>query len=159
MDAIRKTFCLLLVVAFTVAACGGGEDPTDTGGSAPDDSECDTSPMTTDSGLEIQEIECGDGETAESGDTLVVHYTGTLADGTKFDSSLDRGEPFSFKVGAGDVIQGWDEGFVGMKVGGKRKLTIPPELGYGEAGSPPVIPPNATLIFEVELVDIQPKQS
>lgn len=156
MDAIKRSFCLLLFVALTAAACGGGEPTTDAGG--PPDDDCDTSPVTTDSGLEYQEIECGDGETAESGDTVVVHYTGTLADGTKFDSSLDRGEPFTFPLGAGQVIKGWDEGLVGMKVGGKRKLTIPPELGYGPAGSPPVIPPNATLIFDVELLDIQPKK-
>ena len=154
MDAIKRSFCLLLFVALTAAACGGGETTTDAGG--PPDDDCDTSPVTTDSGLEYQEIECGDGETAESGDTVVVHYTGTLADGTKFDSSVDRGEPFTFPLGAGQVIKGWDEGLVGMKVGGKRKLTIPPELGYGPDGSPPVIPPNATLIFDVELLDIQP---
>ena len=156
MDAIKRSFCLLLFVALTGAGCGGGETTTDAGG--PPDDDCDTSPVTTDSGLEYQEIECGDGETAESGDTVVVHYTGTLADGTKFDSSVDRGEPFTFPLGAGQVIKGWDEGLVGMKVGGKRKLTIPPELGYGPAGSPPVIPPNATLIFDVELLDIQPKK-
>lgn len=156
MDTFRKIFLLLLVVALT-AACGGGDTETDAGGSSADD-DCDTSTVTTDSGLEIQEIECGDGETAESGDTVVVHYTGTLADGTKFDSSLDRGEPFTFSLGTHEVIEGWDEGLVGMNVGGKRKLTIPPELGYGPAGSPPVIPPNATLIFEVEMIDIQPKK-
>lgn len=157
MDAIRKTFCLLLFVVGLTSACGGGDTATETGGSSAED-DCDTGTVTTDSGLETQEIECGDGETAESGDTLVVHYTGTLADGTKLDSSLDRGEPFTFLLGAHDVIEGWDEGLVGMKVGGKRKLTIPPELGYGAAGSPPVIPANATLVFDVELVDIKPKK-
>jgi len=92
---------------------------------------------------------------AETGKTVKVHYTGTLTDGTKFDSSLDRGEPFTFQLGAGRVIKGWDEGVKGMRVGGKRKLTIPPDMGYGETGSPPKIPPNATLVFEIELLDVQ----
>lgn len=103
--------------------------------------------------LQIEDLEIGSGQEVKNGDTVSVHYTGTLTDGTKFDSSLDRGEPFSFTVGEGSVIKGWDEGLVGMKIGGKRKLTIPPELGYGDkqAGS---IPPNSTLIFEIELLDI-----
>jgi len=92
---------------------------------------------------------------AETGKTVKVHYTGTLTDGTKFDSSLDRGEPFSFQLGAGQVIRGWDEGVKGMRVGGKRKLTIPPDMGYGAAGAPPKIPPNATLMFEIELLEVQ----
>ena len=110
---------------------------------------------TTDSGLVIEDLTVGSGAEAKTGDTVSVHYTGTLIDGSKFDSSLDRGTPFTFTLGAGQVIQGWDEGIAGMKVGGKRKLTIPPELGYGASGYPPVIPKNATLIFEVELVEIK----
>ena len=107
--------------------------------------------------MEIKEIECGEGTEAESGDLLVVHYTGKLDDGTVFDSSVG-GDPFSFQLGSGMVIQGWELGFEGMKEGGKRELTIPPELGYGEAGAPPDIPPNATLTFEVELVEVQESQ-
>lgn len=105
--------------------------------------------------LKIEDIEVGTGDEAVTGKSITVHYTGTLTDGTKFDSSVDRNEPFTFNLGAGQVIQGWDQGFAGMKVGGKRKLTIPASLGYGEAGSPPVIPANATLIFEVELLEVK----
>lgn len=104
--------------------------------------------------LIIDDLQVGDGEEAVSGKQIMVHYTGTLEDGTKFDSSLDRSQPFGFNLGAGQVIQGWDQGFAGMKVGGKRKLTIPPEMGYGAAGAGGVIPPNATLIFEVELLEV-----
>ena len=111
--------------------------------------------ITTESGLQYQEIEVGQGEVAKSGDIVNVHYTGTLEDGTKFDSSLDRGEPFEFPLGAGMVIAGWDEGVAGMAIGGKRKLTIPPELGYGERGAGGVIPGGAIIIFEVELVGIK----
>ena len=104
--------------------------------------------------MKIETLKEGTGEIAKNGDTVSVHYTGTLEDGTKFDSSVDRGTPFSFILGAGRVIQGWDLGVAGMKVGEKRKLTIPPELGYGASGAGDVIPPNATLIFEVELLGI-----
>ena len=97
----------------------------------------------------------GTGKRADNGDTVVVHYTGMLEDKTKFDSSIDRGQPFSFTLGSGQVIQGWEQGVLGMQVGEKRKLTIGPRLAYGEAGVPGTIPPNATLIFEVELLEIQ----
>lgn len=106
--------------------------------------------------LKIETTEEGAGDrVAKSGDTIAVHYTGTLTDGTKFDSSIDRGEPFEFTIGAGQVIKGWDEGLLGMKVGEKRTLTIPSEKGYGATGAGGVIPPNATLIFETELVSIR----
>ena len=105
--------------------------------------------------LICEDIEIGEGAEAVAGSTVVVHYSGFLTDGSKFDSSLDRNDPFSFKLGAGMVIKGWDEGFNGMKVGGKRKLTIPPEMGYGSAGAGGVIPPNATLVFDVELLDVK----
>ena len=111
--------------------------------------------MTTASGLKYQDITVGTGQEAKTGDTVSVHYSGYLTDGTKFDSSVDRGEPFQFTVGAGNVIAGWDEGLVGMRVGGVRQLTIPPDLGYGAAGAGGgTIPPNATLIFDVELISI-----
>jgi len=105
--------------------------------------------------LVIDDLTPGTGTEAATGDSVDVHYTGWLTDGKKFDSSKDRGRPFSFKLGAGMVIKGWDEGVAGMKVGGKRKLMIPPELGYGTRGAGNVIPPNAELIFEVELLKIK----
>ncbi len=111
---------------------------------------------TTDSGLMYYDLVAGTGDTPTTGQTVVVHYTGWLEDGTEFDSSLNSGQPFSFQLGAGNVIPGWDEGLSTMKVGGKRQLIIPPDLGYGESGAGGVIPPNATLIFEVELLEIQP---
>lgn len=108
--------------------------------------------ITTESGLEYEELTVGEGETAEAGHYVTVHYTGWLTDGTKFDSSRDRDRPFKFDLGEGSVIRGWDEGVQGMKVGGIRRLTIPSELGYGKRGAGGIIPPNATLIFEVELL-------
>jgi peptidylprolyl isomerase len=111
--------------------------------------------ISTPSGLKYTDIREGTGASPKTGQVAVVHYTGWLTDGTKFDSSVDRGEPFKFPVGMGNVIKGWDEGVATMKVGGKRKLIIPPSLGYGARGAGGVIPPNAELVFEVELLDIK----
>jgi FKBP-type peptidyl-prolyl cis-trans isomerase len=111
--------------------------------------------VTTKSGLKYEDLKEGSGDAAKSGDNVEVHYTGWLKDGTKFDSSKDRGKPFSFELGAGKVIKGWDEGVAGMKVGGKRKLIIPSELGYGKRGAGKDIPPDAELIFEVELLKVK----
>lgn len=105
--------------------------------------------------LKAEDLIVGRGEETKSGDTISVHYTGTLLDGVKFDSSLDRGQSFEFKLGGGQVIKGWDEGLVGMKVGGKRRLTIPPRLAYGNNSPSPKIPANSTLVFEVELLGIK----
>src|SRR5688572_10418123 len=112
----------------------------------------DSKTVKTPSGLEYEDQQVGTGASPQAGQTAVVHYTGWLTNGKKFDSSRDRGEPFSFAVGRGRVIQGWDEGVLSMRVGGKRKLTIPASLGYGARGAGGVIPPNASLVFEVELL-------
>jgi len=114
-----------------------------------------TQEITTESGLKYIDNEVGTGKSPLSGQGVMVHYTGTLEDGTKFDSSVDRDKPFSFTIGIGRVIAGWDEGVMSMKVGGKRRLIIPSELGYGAQGAGGVIPPNATLIFDVELLEIR----
>ena len=149
-----------LAVVALLATCGDGQEasptPTPTatqveGGLPPVSGE----PTVTASGLQFIDIEVGTGDAPQSGQTVEVHYTGWLADGTKFDSSLDRGQPLSFVLGADQVIASWEEGVTSMKVGGKRRLIIPPELGYGERGYPPDVPPNAELIFDVELLAIK----
>ena len=111
--------------------------------------------ITTSSGLQYIDQVVGTGDTATAGQTVSVHYTGWLTNGKKFDSSVDRGQPFSFRLGIGQVIKGWDEGVQGMKIGGKRKLTIPSNLGYGARGAGGLIPPHATLVFDVELLGVQ----
>ena len=104
--------------------------------------------------LQIEDLKAGNGQEAKAGDRVTVHYVGTLTNGEKFDSSRDRGKGFSFKLGAGQVIKGWDQGVAGMRIGQMRKLTIPPHLAYGDRGFPPVIPPGSTLVFEVELLSV-----
>jgi FKBP-type peptidyl-prolyl cis-trans isomerase len=144
----------LTLLALLLAACGGDGESKSAGGDA--GFAVDSAALTkTASGLQYQDVVTGTGPEATPGQIAVVHYTGWLTDGTKFDSSRDHGEPFSFPLGGGQVIAGWDQGVAGMKVGGKRKLVIPPDLGYGPGGSPPVIPPNATLVFDVELLEVQ----
>ena len=116
----------------------------------------DTTKMTkASSGFWYVDLAPGQGDSATAGRTVTVHYTGWLPDGTKFDSSRDRGEPFAFTLGAGQVIAGWDEGVKGMKVGGRRKLVLPPQLAYGDGGAPPAIPPGATLVFDVEVLKVE----
>lgn len=114
-------------------------------------------PIKYENGLIVEDLSVGTGKTASNGDTLSAHYIGALEDGTKFDSSYDRGQPLEFVLGSGQLIQGWELGLVGMKEGGKRKLIIPPTLGYGAKGAGGVIPPNATLVFEIELVGVVKK--
>lgn len=111
--------------------------------------------MTKPDGLVMEDVKVGTGAEAKAGQMVSVHYTGWLTNGTKFDSSVDRGRPFEFNLGGGQVIKGWDEGVAGMKVGGKRKLTIPPQLGYGARGAGATIPPNSTLVFDVELLGVK----
>ncbi|MGB3494469.1 MAG: FKBP-type peptidyl-prolyl cis-trans isomerase [Elainellaceae cyanobacterium] len=133
------------------------EDPESTDPSAnttEDTMDNSTETITTESGLQYIDVEEGSGAMPQTGQTVVVHYTGTLENGTKFDSSRDRNQPFSFRIGVGQVIKGWDEGVATMRVGGQRQLIIPPDLGYGARGAGGVIPPNATLLFDVELLRI-----
>ena len=149
---------LVLLTSVSLLACVGSADrensPPAAGFAA--SLEVDTTAMTkTPSGLRYQDITAGQGAEAAADRTVSVHYTGWLPNGEKFDSSRDRNEPFSFSLGAGQVIAGWDEGVAGMKVGGRRKLVIPADLGYGTAGAPPDIPPGATLVFDVELLDVR----
>ena len=146
------TFPLVLCAFVIMAASGCGGNGSDTTNSSP--SKVSGQPTTTASGLQYWDIKAGSGATAVPGKTVKVHYTGWLSTGAKFDSSVDRGEPFSFPLGEGQVIKGWDEGVVGMKAGGKRQLRIPPDLGYGAQGAGNSIPPNATLVFDVELLDV-----
>ncbi|HWF62537.1 MAG TPA: FKBP-type peptidyl-prolyl cis-trans isomerase [Nitrospira sp.] len=147
MKHSRMTLIIALLVLTSILR--GGSIMTASG------EQSNTQEVTTSSGLKYVDQVIGTGDAAVAGKTASVHYSGWLENGKKFDSSVDRGQPFSFPLGAGRVIKGWDEGVQGMKVGGKRKLTIPSDLGYGSRGAGGVIPPNATLIFDVELLAVR----
>ena len=158
MRGVEKLIVLLLLaVAVVIPACSQ-KDAKGAGETAPQAAKpaaVNAQTVTTASGLAYQDVKPGTGASPVSGKQVKVHYTGWLENGTKFDSSLDRNEPFVFVIGAGQVIPGWDEGVSSMKVGGKRRLIVPSKLGYGEQGAGGVIPPNATLIFDVELLDVE----
>lgn len=152
MRSVEKLLVLFLfITAVAIAACSD-KDAKPASDAKP--AAAMESAVTTPSGLSYVDIAAGTGPQPTQGKPVKVHYTGWLENGTKFDSSVDRGEPFVFTVGVGEVIPGWDEGVMSMKTGGKRRLIVPPHLGYGGAGAGGVIPPNATLIFEVELLDV-----
>ncbi|MEO6057206.1 MAG: FKBP-type peptidyl-prolyl cis-trans isomerase [Gemmatimonadales bacterium] len=142
---------VLLSWLTSLAACASGGDAKTGGFSGADTTKMTKAP----SGLWYADEAAGQGPEAQPGQAVRVHYTGWLTDGKKFDSSRDHGEPFEFTLGAGQVISGWDEGVKGMKVGGRRKLVLPPRMAYGEAGAPPDIPPNSTLVFDVEVLGIR----
>jgi len=151
MRSVEKYLILFLLTAFAlIPACTQNEQKVTQSAEQKGGEKM----VKTPSGLQYEDLVPGSGDSPKQGKKVTVHYTGWLTNGTKFDSSVDKNEPFTFVIGAGQVIPGWDEGVLSMKIGGKRKLVIPPELGYGAAGAGGVIPPNATLVFEVILLDI-----
>ena len=139
----RKVIAVLLLV-IPISSCSADESP------------CVREPVTIEEGLVYEDLVCGEGLEAGRGDRLTVEYTASLADGTPIESSSDLGEPVSFRLGSGMVIQGWDDGLPGMREDGTRRLTVPPELAYWDSGLPPDIPPDATLVFEIELLEVEP---
>ena len=163
LHRFAATYALVLGLVAFATGCSQNETPKENETTAPPAVATEPQPATaaaapqpgaTVTELKMEDTKVGTGDEAVTGKNVTVHYTGWLTDGTKFDSSKDHGQPFTFQLGAGQVIKGWDQGVVGMKVGGVRKLTIPPSLGYGANGAGGVIPPNATLVFEVELLAV-----
>ena len=152
---MRARFLLLVSLVFVVRSAIAEPTPSATNGIPPLPSVVQW--HTTPSGLQYADTAIGNGATPNEGQIVVVHFIGWLDDGTKFDSTRDRGKPFGFPLGSGQVIKGWDEGVRGMHVGGKRRLKVPPALGYGEQGVPPIVPPNASLVFDVELIRVLDK--
>jgi peptidylprolyl isomerase len=159
---MKKLFSVFLSIGVMIVGCQSSQDETkstpeaakETAGNYPGWATTQQ-PETTSSGLKYIDMQVGNGASPQSGRQVIVHYSGYLQNGTKFDSSVDRDEALAFTIGIGQVIKGWDEGLMTMKVGGKRKLIIPPQLGYGEGGAPPMIPPNAELVFDVELLEVK----
>ena len=137
------------LLAFVVAGCSTGASVVDT---------CEPEGVTLDSGVQVRDLVCGTGEPAERGDSVTVSYVGRLADGERFDSTSERGEPLTFRLGVGQVIAGWDEGVAGMRVGAKRQLVIPPESAYDDVGLPPDVPPGGTVVYEIQLLRVRPPQ-
>jgi len=154
-DQTTKLIIYLVIAALAIGALVYLLSLLTNTGESPDRGAAPGAEVATPSGLKYVDEVVGTGESPTPGKAVTVHYTGTLADGKKFDSSVDRNEPYTFVIGRGAVIRGWDEGVMTMKAGGKRKLIIPANLGYGQNGSPPDIPPNATLYFDVELLDVK----
>jgi FKBP-type peptidyl-prolyl cis-trans isomerase len=154
LNLLVATYSLVLCVVVLTSACAKKEE-SNTPAQAPAITAVTSQPVVAEvTDMKIEDMKAGTGAVAEAGKRVTVHYTGWLTNGTKFDSSKDHGQPFNFQLGAGQVIKGWDQGVAGMKVGGMRKLTIPPSLRYGANGTGGVIPPNATLVFEVELLGV-----
>ena len=154
MNAQQFIPLVILVAVFAMTSGSAQDNNVTTTRATAGPTKVEGTPTKTATGLEYWDIKAGAGDTAVKGKQVRVHYTGWLTDGKKFDSSVDRGQPFEFPLGAGRVIKGWDEGVAGMKIGGKRQLRIPPDLGYGARGAGGAIPPNATLIFDVELLSV-----
>jgi peptidylprolyl isomerase len=159
---MKKLFSVFLSIGVMLVGCQSSQNETkstpeaakETAGNYPGWATA-KEPEITSTSLKYIDVEVGNGASPQSGQQVIVHYSGYLTNGTKFDSSVDRGEALAFTIGIGQVIKGWDEGVMSMKTGGKRKLIIPPQLGYGANGAPPVIPPNAELIFDVELLEVK----
>jgi len=156
---MRRFFVLIAVMALASAPLVAQQAPAKGSQAAkpapPKAAKLEPAPVVTPSGLKYWDLKVGTGTEAVKGKTVSVHYTGWLTNGKKFDSSVDAGRPYDFRIGAGSVIKGWEEGVAGMKIGGKRKLEIPPALAYGKDGYPGIIPPNSTLIFEIELLGVK----